>query len=153
MASITNLDQHDSDQHFTQPWVFEALGLKFDLDVAAPCGGVPWIPAQHTYCKLNDALQQRWYGRVWMNPPYTKPAPWVDKFIEHGNGIALLPITRGMWFDKVWAAADGLVMDKYNSKFIRPDGTKRDITFRTVFVAIGEDNVEALHRLNLGRVR
>jgi hypothetical protein len=143
----------DSDEHYTQPWVFERLGLKFDLDVCAPCGGVSWIPAEHSWCILNDALQQKWYGRVWMNPPYSKPALWVDKFIENANGIALLPVTRGMWFDKIWDAADGLVIDKYNNKFTRPDGSQKSITFRTVFIAIGDDNVEALHRLNLGKVR
>jgi len=143
----------DNDEHYTQPWVFERLGVKFDLDVCAPCGGVSWIPAEHTYCILNDALQQRWYGKVWMNPPYSKPAPWVDKFIENGNGIALLPVTRGMWFDKIWEAADGLVIDKYNNKFTRPDGTQKSITFRTVFVALGNENVEALHRLGIGKVR
>ena len=142
-----------NDEHYTQPWVFERLGVNFDLDVCAPCGGVEWIPADHTWCIQNDALQQNWYGRVWMNPPYSKPAPWVDKFIENGNGIALLPVTRGMWFDKIWEAADGLVVDKYNTHFIRPNGSKKPITFRTIFAAIGQDNVEALHRLKLGKVR
>jgi hypothetical protein len=88
-----------------------------------------------------------------MNPPYSKPTPWVDKFIENGNGIALLPVTRGMWFDKIWEAADGLVINQYNSKFIKPNGSQIAVTFRTIFAAIGQDNVEALHRLNLGKVR
>ena len=143
----------NSDEYYTQPWVFERLGIKFDLDVCAPCGGLPWIPADHTWCIQNDALQQNWYGRVWMNPPYSKPTPWVDKFIKNGNGIALLPVTRGMWFDKIWEMADGLVINEYNSKFIKPDSSQTAVTFRTVFAAIGQDNVEALHRLKLGRVR
>ena len=153
MPSYTKDDIAPTDEHFTQPWVFEKLGVKFDLDVCAPCGGVEWIPAEHTWCIQNDALQQNWYGRVWMNPPYSKPTPWVDKFIANANGIALLPVTRGMWFDRIWEAADGVVLDKYNSKFVRPNGSSRQVTFRTAFFAIGQDNVEALHRLDLGKVR
>lgn len=34
---------------FTPPHVFEALDLTFDLDPAAPEGGVPWIPARDHY--------------------------------------------------------------------------------------------------------
>ena len=143
----------DNDEHYTQPWIFERLGLHFDLDVCAPKGGVEWIPATNHYSIEDDALTQPWHGRVWMNPPYSKPAPWADKFIEHGNGIALVPVTRGMWFDKMWEAADALVIDKYNNKFSRPDGSQKSITFRTVFIAIGKDNAEALHKLQLGRVR
>jgi hypothetical protein len=143
----------DNDEHYTQSWVFERLGLKFDLDVCAPEGGVSWIPAKSHYSLIDDALTQEWHGNVWMNPPYSKPAPWVDKFIAHGQGIALLPVTRGMWFDKIWFAADALVIDRYNNKFTRPDGTQKSITFRTVFVALGQENVQALDRLGLGRVR
>jgi hypothetical protein len=143
----------DNDEHYTQPWVFERLGLTFDLDVCAPLEGVAWIPARSHYSIEQDALSQPWIGRVWMNPPYSKPAPWVDKFIEHGNGIALLPVTRGMWFDKIWESADALVIDKYNNKFTRPDGSQKSITFRTVFVALGQENADALHRLKIGKVR
>ena len=143
----------DNDEHYTQPWIFERLSLIFDLDVCAPKGGVPWIPALQSYSIDDDALVQPWHGRIWMNPPYSKPAPWADKFIAHGNGIALVPVTRGMWFDKMWEAADAMVIDKYNNKFTRPDGSQKSITFRTVFIAMGETNVEALHRLQLGKVR
>ena len=149
-----NKEGHPSNNEFyTPPWVFEKLGLTFDLDVCAPCGGVPWIPAKHHWCILNDGLQQKWYGRVWMNPPYSKPSPWIDKFIENGNGIALVPVTTGMWFDKIWQAADAVVIDKYNQKFERPDGTRKMIMFRTMYAAIGEENVEALKRLEVGKLR
>jgi hypothetical protein len=142
-----------SDEHYTPPWVFEKLGLTFDLDVCAPKGGINYIPAQHHYCLEDDSLTQNWFGRVWMNPPYSKPTPWVDKFIKHSNGIALVPVTRGMWFDRIWSAADAICLDIYNNKFVLPSGLTKAITFRTMFVAIGKDNAEALHRLKIGKVR
>ena len=153
MASITNLENHNSDQHFTPKWLFDHMGIVFDLDVAAPIGGAANVPASRYYTELDDGLVQPWEGCVWMNPPYSKPTPWVDKFIEHGNGIALLPITRGKWWDRIWAS-DGLIIPTaYNFKFERPDGVKRDITFRTMLLGLGSKAQAALLQSNLGKVR
>ena len=38
-------DQATSDDYYTPAWVFDRMGLRFDLDVAAPPGGVSWLPA------------------------------------------------------------------------------------------------------------
>ena len=146
-----NLNKND--EQYTPSWVFERLGLTFDLDVCAPKGGISHIPALRHYSIEDDALVQPWGGRVWMNPPYSKPTPWADKFIEHGNGIALVPVTRGQWFSRLWDKADAVCLDLYNTKFDRPDGSKNSVTFRTIFIAIGLENAEALHRLQLGKVR
>jgi len=146
-----NLNKND--EQYTPPWVFAKLGLTFDLDVAAPKGGIHYIPALAHYSIEDDALAQEWHGRVWMNPPYSKPTPWADKFLEHGNGIALVPVTRGMWFDRLWNNADAVCLSPYNMNFNRPDGTKNAITFRTAFIALGADNAQALSRLDSGKVR
>jgi hypothetical protein len=34
----------DSDEQYTPKWIFDALGVEFDLDVCAPQGG--WITFQ-----------------------------------------------------------------------------------------------------------
>ena len=39
-------EQLTSDDYYTPAWVFERMGIEFDLDVAAPPGGIPWIPAK-----------------------------------------------------------------------------------------------------------
>ena len=147
-----NLNKND--EQYTPAWVFERLGLRFDLDVAAPIDRTRLsVPADNFYTAADNGLDREWFGRVWMNPPYSKPSDWADKFIEHGNGIALMPVTRGQWFDRLWNSADAVCLDLYNNKFDRPDGTKNAITFRTIFVAMGKDNAEALNRLQLGKVR
>lgn len=153
MASITNLENFNSDQHYTPKWLFDNMGIQFDLDVAAPIGGAPNVPTDKYYTEAEDGLSQDWIGCVWMNPPYSSPTPWVDKFIEHNNGVALLPITRGKWWDRVWASQGLIVPTPYNFKFERPDGIKRDITFRTMLLALGHKGHAALIRSNIGRVR
>jgi len=39
------IDTGSSDDYYTPAHIFEALGIEFDLDVASPEGGIPWIPA------------------------------------------------------------------------------------------------------------
>ena len=36
------------------------------------------------FSKEDDGLRQKWHGRVWMNPPYSKPllGPFVTKLCE-----------------------------------------------------------------------
>ncbi len=152
MASITDLENHNSDQHFTPKWVFDALSCTFDLDVAA--SHLPTnVPTINKFTIDQDGLSQDWNGLVWMNPPYSKPTPWIDKFIGHNNGIALIPITRGKWWDRVWESDSLIVPTPYNFKFERPDGVKRDITFRTMFFALGDKGKAILACSGLGKAR
>jgi hypothetical protein len=59
-----------SDEWFTPKWIFDSMpGVVFDLDPAAPPGGVPWIPARCHYSKVDDGLSQPWYGLCWLNAP------------------------------------------------------------------------------------
>jgi hypothetical protein len=88
-----------------------------------------------------------------MNPPYSKPSPWVDKFIKHGNGVALLPFTRGKWWFDIWNASDAIMPIAHNFKFNHLDGTNKVITFNTALFAIGPRAVEGLHNMPLQRIR
>ncbi len=151
MASIINLENFNSDQHFTPKWVFDSLNAVFDLDVASSDLDT-FVPALTKYTEKDNALIQKWFGLVWMNPPYSKPGPWVEQFLNHNNGIALLPITRGKWWDTVWNSNGAIVPCPYNFKFIRPDGINRDITFRTMFWGLGE-GIKILSDSKLGKVR
>jgi hypothetical protein len=141
-----SLPKGTSDEHYTPKELFITLGVKFDLDVAAPVGGSGIAP--NWFDKNTDGLSQKWYGNIWMNPPYSNPTPWVQKFLDHGFGIALLPITRGKWWDGLWEKADAIVPLSYNYKFDRPDGLpSKPIVFRTALYAFGEENAKALYKI------
>ena len=140
------------DDHYTPKWLFDQLGLEFDLDVSAPVGGVPWIPAKKSFSLEDDGLVQDWYGLVWMNPPFSKPSPWVDKFVAHNNGIALLTISRSYWFEKLWGNCDAICPTPRTMAFERPDGHKKQIAFQTMLFAMGKQAVEALNRIPETRV-
>ena len=99
-------EQLTSDDYYTPAWVFERMGIEFDLDVCAPPGGIPWIPAKRYSTQADDGLLQPWEGRVWMNPPWSGTSPWARKFIEHRNGVCLVPHAKSKWHLELWQAAD-----------------------------------------------
>ena len=145
-----------SDEWYTPAYIFEALGVTFDLDVAAPPSGGPHVPAANWICE--HSLTVPWRGFVWMNPPFggrNGLVPWLDRFFVHGNGIALTPDrTSAPWWLSAARRADALLMIDGKVKFIRPDGSvgKSPGTGTTLF-AKGHDGVQALlraHRAKLG---
>ena len=55
-------------------------------------------------------------GRIWLNPPYSKPLIWqfVEKLAEHGNGIALLfnRCDSNKFQDIIFTKATGMMFSK-----------------------------------------
>jgi len=148
--------QPTSDDYYTPAWLFERMGITFDVDVASPPGGLSWIPAARYFTKEDDGLAQEWTGRVWMNPPFSKPAPWIDKFIAHGNGICLVPCGRARWYIDLWAKADGICTPgRFSFAAGRIDASGKlngDIRFPVKIAAFGPECVEAIRRIGVVRV-
>lgn len=143
-----------TDDYYTPQWLFDLLGLEFDIDVAAPVQGIPWIPAKRWFSQADDGLAQNWGGAlVWMNPPFSKPGPWIDKFIENNNGIALAVVSRSKWFHKIWACADAIMATPVDLEFVRPSGCGMKISYQTFLFALGQTSAEALLKTKLARVR
>ena len=90
-----------SDDYYTPKWIFDTLGLHFDLDVASPPHATN-VPCNRYFTQADDGLAQEWHGRVWMNPPFSNPTPWVTRFVEHGNGVGLVPSSNGKWWLHLW---------------------------------------------------
>jgi phage N-6-adenine-methyltransferase len=136
---------------YTPKWIFDELGLEFDLDPAAPKGGVPWIPAKKHYSKEENGLIQPWEGRVWLNPPYGKyTGAWLEKMHHHRAGVALVfARTDCKWFHKYVVKADAILFLKGRVKFV--DGLGKTggsgAGSGSMLVAWGWRSVEALERM------
>lgn len=134
---------------YTPPEVFAGLGCRFDLDVAAPAdtSGLH-VPADAFLSA--SSLDRPWHGFVWMNPPFggrNGLEPWLAKFFDHGDGIALTPDrTSAPWFREAWRRADACLFTP-KIKFIRPDGERgKSPSNGTALFAAGDRAVAALLR-------
>lgn len=101
-----------TDEWYTPPSIFRALGCSFDADVASPGKEkTPWVPAVNFVER--ESLSEKWEGFVWMNPPFggrNGLVPWLNKFIAHGNGICLVPDrTSAPWW-QAWAPKMDLIL-------------------------------------------
>lgn len=138
-----------TDEWYTPPHVFDAMGCRFSMDVASPWPWPEWIPADHFL--TSDGLETEWLGFVWMNPPFGTRngiVPWLEKFFAHGNGIALTPDrTSAPWWQQFAPYADLILFVAPKLKFIGADGKPGTSPAQgTCLMAAGARGVEALHR-------
>lgn len=137
-----------SDEWYTPKYIFDAMNVIFDLDVAHPkietC-----VPAKSIITE--NSLEKDWQGFIWMNPPWcsTKDKKkWIDKFIEHGNGVALMPdSTSADWWQYLAHNSYSVLFTNTRVKFIKPDGTTGDNPANgTCLFAIGQKAIKALRQ-------
>lgn len=116
----------ETDEWYTPRYIFDALGVHFDLDVAAPIDGPRHVPCSAWF--FSGALHRDWHGLVWMNPPFGHQSTkrrWLHKFFEHGDGVALVPDrTSAPWFQEFAPLADAILFVAPKIKFERPDGSR-----------------------------
>jgi DNA N-6-adenine-methyltransferase (Dam) len=143
-----------SSDWFTPPEIFDALGLEFDLDPCSPGPG-HWVPARKIYTVEDDGLAQPWNGLVFINPPFggrNGHVPWLRKFLEHANGIAIVrAYTSSAWFHEHAIKAETMLFPRGKTKFIRPDGSiGRAPGHGVVLLGMGDVANDALRRSGLG---
>ena len=143
-------DALDSDAWYTPEWVFDGLGVRFDLDVAAPNGGLDWLPAGAHYSVADDGLLMPWSGWVWCNPPYSAPTAWCRRWAEHMPGGCLLiraDLSTGGPF-VAFSAATSIYVPPKRMQFVsgsgRPTGA---VNFSTVLLGKGDLIDAAMQRL------
>jgi hypothetical protein len=138
-----------TDEWYTPKRVFDALGCTFDMDVATPFDRTyVWVPANAWVFK--NSLATPWRGFIWMNPPFggrNALLPWLQKFFDHGNGIALTPDrTSAPWWQEYARRADSILFVAPKLKFIGADGNPgKSPAQGTCLLAAGERAVDALN--------
>lgn len=140
---------------YTPPWVFEKMGIRFDLDPCHPIKRIEWIPVDKTYNINDDGLRSEWNGNVWLNPPYGKyTKDWLKKLNSHGNGIALVfSRTDCAWFHDSVVNADSILFLKGRIKFVDGFGVSggSGAGSGSMLVAWGKHNSDVLKSMsNLG---
>ncbi|MDE2102063.1 MAG: adenine methyltransferase [Patescibacteria group bacterium] len=132
-----------NDEWYTPLEIIRALG-PFDLDPA--CGPLcDNATARRRY--RSDGLARRWTGRVWLNPPFSNVAPWVDRMIAHRNGIMLVFCrSDAAWFQRAISAAAGVFLFRSRTEFQRPDGSRSKCPLGCCLIPFGARNRRAVLR-------
>ena len=136
-----------SQVHITPKRIIAALG-PFDLDPAA-ADPRPWDCAEQNFTEADDGLTQRWFGRVYLNPPFDRyqVGRWIGRLAEHGCGTALLHArTEADWFEPIWSHAFGILFMADRIHFHRSDGSRQPANSGAppVLVAFGEQDLARL---------
>ena len=111
---------NESVEWYTPQYIFDALNCTFDLDPCSPKVGSV-VPAVTRFSlPEQDGLVERWFGRVWLNPPYGKETGvWLRKLADHGDGIALVFARTGTrWFQEVASEASLVCFVSKRIRFI-----------------------------------
>ena len=140
------------DEYYTPKEIIEALG-RFDLDPATPVNP-RWRTADVMYTKEDDGLSKEWFGRVFLNPPYSRPL--IEQFMQemaaHGNGIALVVPKLGtkMFRDVVFPSCTAMYILSERIKFYDVNWVQQKSPIcQSMLIAFGEENKEAIRRSGL----
>lgn len=112
-----------TDAWLTPPWILKALG-HFDLDPCAAPDPRPWPTAETHW--TGGGLMRPWFGRVFLNPPYSELGPWLERLADHGDGIALVfaRTETATFFRWVWPRASAVFFIRGRLHFHRADGER-----------------------------
>lgn len=125
------LDAGDASDGWYTPPKYIALARQvlgeIDLDPASCAAAQAVVQALKFYTEHENGLMQPWYGRMWINPPYSAPTPWVRRAIaeyQAGTIEAALILTNsytetGWWQDL--ATAGLMLMFRGRLNFWHPD--------------------------------
>lgn len=104
-----------------------------DLDPASSKEAQRIVLAGTYYTKGDDGLSKDWFGRVWLNPPYSMPdvEQFIDRVVENYNAgaidCAVVLTNNGTdtgWFHKILSASGIACFTKGRVKFWGPNSSQ-----------------------------
>jgi phage N-6-adenine-methyltransferase len=144
----------NTDEWWTPKYIFDVIGIEFDLDPCMPEEKIDYIPCKKSYDYVDDGLNKEWFGKIWLNPPYGRETgTWVEKLADHGNGIALVfARTDVKWWHKAVVKATAICFIKGRITFVPGIGQKvtSNSGAPSVLVAYGDECAQAIKNSNLG---
>ncbi len=139
-----------TDEWYTPDPLVRALG-PFNLDPATSLQRGRQLAPEY-YTVAEDGLEREWFGRVWLNPPFSRIHPWVERMREHNNGIMLcFSRTDATWFVDLTKFCGGVYLLMRRMQFWRPGDIQRKqrCPLGVVLFPFGEENLRVLERCEI----
>jgi len=126
--------------------LYKIWGGAFTLDPCSNDYNPLHVNAKEHYTKYDDGLILKWYGNVFVNPPYGRGIEkWIDKGLKEQteDQVWLVPAkTDTDWFHKLYGNMDVICLFRRRLKFEKPDGTRhKNGTFPSCLMARTNDKV------------
>ena len=95
--------------------------------------------ARVRYTVKEDGLKQTWFGRVWLNPPWSDPDPWIRRLVVHRRQLSLVGVAsttkpEGIlcvrndpataWWEYAWANASAVAFPPKRVRYHQMSGRK-----------------------------
>ena len=138
---------NSSDNEWYTPPIYiqsaKAVMGSIDLDPASNELANETVRAETYYTEETDGLSQRWYGNIWLNPPYSSQlvGKFVDKLTHSIFCQAVVHVnnaTETSWFKQLVDNADAIVFTTGRIKFLKKDGAKGTPLQGQAFIYFGD---------------
>lgn len=116
-----------------------------DLDPASSEIANETVEASNIFTKDDNGLLQKWFGRVWMNPPYAQPliAQFIDKVCTEEIQQAIVLVNNGTetaWGNQLLSTCSAICFPKSRIRFVAPNGQQGDSPLQGQMICyIGEE--------------
>lgn len=160
MTSHQLINQTSGDtEYYTPAFIIEAAQRVMggiDLDPASSEVANQTVRAKTFFTREHDGLSVQWFGRVWMNHPFSRIGNpiWINKAVTEyrSNRVETLlcitfAATSEQWFQPLMDFPQCYLCPRTN--YSLPDGTlKRGITKGSVVTYMGRDAVRFARSFN-----
>lgn len=97
-----------------------------DLDPASTPFANEHIKAKKIFTEKEDGTQQKWFGNIWMNPPYSQPLinDFIDKLETESFNQAIVLVnnaTETKWGQKLLSLSNAVCFPEKRIRFINPE--------------------------------
>ena len=127
--------QHNSgnNEWYTPEWILErvhAVMGGIDLDPASSAVANHTVKATRYYTASDNGLSLPWYGRVWMNPPYSQPliTQFVQRLVTDADVTEWMTLTNNgtetAWGQMLLHHATAVCFINTRVRFVAPSGER-----------------------------